>query len=314
MTTITRRRADRAALLALGLGCLATPSHSLELNVPTGARENVSDVTAMGIYELPISGWTVERGVPSARLEGQVTRTAWRLAGTGLTTGQVIGPIRDQLMLSGYEILFECTARSCGGFDFRFNTEVLPAPAMYVDLSDFRFLSARGPDTGTALSLLVSRDRATVFIQVIEVGPPGASAVSLAKAPVAVPFVAGDLVRQLETSGHAVLTDLEFGSGSADLGQGPLESLDELAAYLMSNPSREITFVGHTDATGSLEANVALSRRRAESVRAYLVEKGVPAGQVASDGVGFLSPVASNLTAEGREANRRVEAVLISTQ
>ncbi|SHI03022.1 OmpA-OmpF porin, OOP family [Marivita hallyeonensis] len=293
----------------------AGPVLAIELSLPIGARETINRVSPVDSYDLPISGWSAETGVPVARLEGQVVRKAWRLAGAGITTGQVIGPLRDQLTDGGYEIIFECTARSCGGFDFRFGIDVLRAPGMYVDLSDFRFLSAKGPDATRALSLLVSRDSDTVFVQLIQVGPAGRDEVAVntnarsvgASAP-------GDIIGQLEARGHVVLTDVEFESGSASLGAGAVDSLDRIAAYLLENPNRDITFVGHTDATGSLEANVALSRRRAEAARAYVIDKGVPRSQVAFDGVGFLSPVASNLTADGREANRRVEAVLISTE
>ena len=73
--------------------------------------------------------------------------------------------------------------------------------------------------------------------------------------------------------------------------------------------------VGHTDAVGGLDGNVALSRRRASSVRDRLVGKyGVAGAQVTSDGVGFLSPRATNLTEAGRERNRRVEVILTSTE
>jgi OOP family OmpA-OmpF porin len=61
-----------------------------------------------------------------------------------------------------------------------------------------------------------------------------------------------------------------------------------------------------------LQDNTDLSRRRAEAVKAHLVEKsGVDETRIEVAGVGYLVPVASNLTAEGREANRRVEAVLL---
>ena len=73
--------------------------------------------------------------------------------------------------------------------------------------------------------------------------------------------------------------------------------------------------MGHTDTVGGLEANVALSRRRAASVRDRLIERhGVPAEQLEAHGTGYLAPVAPNTTAEGREANRRVEAVLLETE
>jgi OOP family OmpA-OmpF porin len=318
MTNTTRKRAELVLTRALGLCLLtASPGLALELDLPSGARETATEVSEAGRYDLPIAGWSEESGIPVATLDGHVMRKAWRISVPGLTTGQVIAPLRDQLLKAGYDIFFECATRSCGGFEFRFGTDVLNAPAMYVDLSDFRFLSAKGPDAGDALSLLVSRDDATVFVQLVLVGPAGRVNVSTnatTTTTVRTPVEVGDVVAQLENLGHVVLADLEFASGSASLGDGPLGSLDALTDYLIANPTREITFVGHTDATGSLEANVALSRRRADAARAYVIARGVPDAQVASDGVGFLSPRSSNLTADGREANRRVEAVLISTE
>jgi len=316
MMNTTRNRAERVAARTLALCLLAaSPGWAIELDLPPRARETATEVSEAGQYDLPIAGWSLENGIPIATLDGHVMRKAWRISVPGLTTGQVIGPLRDQLHQYGYDIFFECATRSCGGFDFRFGTEVLNAPAMYVDLSDFRFLSAKGPDASNALSLLVSRDGTTVFVQLILVGPAGRVNVSTnATTAMRSPVERGDIVAQLESLGHVVLSDLEFASGSASLGDGPLGSLDALADYLIANATRQVTFVGHTDATGSLEANVALSRRRADAARAYVIAKGVSASQVASDGVGFLSPRSSNLTAHGREANRRVEAVLISTE
>jgi OOP family OmpA-OmpF porin len=314
MMSITRSRA-KVLGLCFGASLFGPPASALDLALPIGARETVSRITPSGSYDLPIGAWTEANGVPVAALEGEVRRTAWRISGAGITTGQVLGPIREQLMADRYDIFFECTARSCGGFDFRFGIDVLRAPNMYVDLSDYRFLSAKSADATQALSLLVSRDGDSVFVQLIEVGPPGRPALSVSAArSVAIPEDAGDVVAQLESAGHVVLADLDFASGSASLGDGSVQSLDAVVAYLTANPTRQITFVGHTDATGSLEANVALSRRRAESARAYVIARGVPASQVAADGVGFLSPRTTNLTEAGREANRRVEAVLISVQ
>lgn len=315
MTSITRRRAKLFGVI-LGAGlCAAVPGLALDLALPIGARETVSRVTQAGSYDLPIGVWTEETGLPVASLEGEVRRKAWRISGAGITTGQVVGPVRDQLVADQFGIIFECNARSCGGFDFRFGTEVLRAPNMYVDLSDYRFLSAKSADATQALSLLVSRDGDTVFVQLIEVGPPGRPAVSVSNAAsYAVPEQVSDVVAELERVGHVVLADLDFASGSASLGDGAVPSLDAVVAYLTANPSRQITFVGHTDATGSLAANIALSRRRAEAAQSYVTARGVPAAQVSADGVGFLSPRAPNLTAAGREANRRVEAVLISVE
>jgi len=124
-----------------------------------------------------------------------------------------------------------------------------------------------------------------------------------------------DFGKQLEIAGHVILSDLVFDTGSAELGEGPFDSLAKLADYLRANPTRRIALVGHTDAVGGLDGNIALSKRRAASVRARMTNTlGVPEAQLVAEGVGFLAPVANNLSGAGREANRRVEAVLISTE
>jgi OOP family OmpA-OmpF porin len=73
-----------------------------------------------------------------------------------------------------------------------------------------------------------------------------------------------------------------------------------------------VALVGHTDATGSLDANIALSRKRAASVKDRLVRAyGIAVSRLDAEGMGYLAPIASNLTQAGRDANRRVEAVLL---
>jgi len=71
--------------------------------------------------------------------------------------------------------------------------------------------------------------------------------------------------------------------------------------------------VGHTDAVGSLAANMALSEKRATSVMSYMTrDLGVTASQLDAKGIGYLSSVATNDTSFGREENRRVVAVLVA--
>ena len=73
-----------------------------------------------------------------------------------------------------------------------------------------------------------------------------------------------------------------------------------------------IALVGHTDTVGGLEANINVSRARARSVRQRLIESyGIAEERLDAEGMGYLAPVASNLTAEGRDQNRRVEVVLL---
>jgi len=73
-----------------------------------------------------------------------------------------------------------------------------------------------------------------------------------------------------------------------------------------------IALVGHTDTVGGLQGNIALSRERAQAVRQRLIDDyDIAPERVEAEGTGYLAPLATNRTAEGREANRRVEAVLL---
>ena len=259
--------------------------------------------------------------LPVQSIEGHVTRQSWRVATEGVTSLQILAPLRDQLQGAGYEILFECDTLGCGGFDFRFETEVLPAPAMHVDLGDFRFLTAR-IGSGDHLSLLVSHSANAGFIQLIrvtkEAQPKPATVESAMPAPTVTDTpdaLPSDPIGLLVARGHVVLDDLAFETGSSSLGEGPYATLEALAAFLLDDPSRRIALVGHTDAVGRLENNISLSKKRAASVLERLaVRYGVPRGQMSAEGMGYLAPIAPNQTPEGREANRRVEAVLLNTE
>jgi outer membrane protein OmpA-like peptidoglycan-associated protein len=102
-----------------------------------------------------------------------------------------------------------------------------------------------------------------------------------------------------------------FGSGQAALLPGAMMKLNEVAdALLKGNPESKIVVEGHTDSQGSASLNQDLSVRRAQSVRDYLVSRGIAADRITAQGIGPSRPVAPNNTAEGRADNRRVEIVV----
>jgi len=76
---------------------------------------------------------------------------------------------------------------------------------------------------------------------------------------------------------------------------------------LKDNPDVSIHIEGHTDSIGTEEYNLQLSRKRAESVRNYLVSKGISPERITIFGFGASMPIATNQTEEGRALNRRVE-------
>jgi outer membrane protein OmpA-like peptidoglycan-associated protein len=83
--------------------------------------------------------------------------------------------------------------------------------------------------------------------------------------------------------------------------------LEEVARSLLTNPDVTVEVAGHTDNTGSRALNERLSRERAESVKAYLIEQGVTAERMTTNGYAWDKPVASNKTVSGRAQNRRTE-------
>jgi len=90
--------------------------------------------------------------------------------------------------------------------------------------------------------------------------------------------------------------------------------LDDLASKVMGINLEVVIAIGHTDSIGSDAYNQKLSVRRAESVKAYLVSKGVEPNRIYTEGKGEKQPVASNKTKEGRQKNRRVEIEVIGTK
>ncbi|HMO32501.1 MAG TPA: OmpA family protein [Lacibacter sp.] len=106
-----------------------------------------------------------------------------------------------------------------------------------------------------------------------------------------------------EFSASAIL----FQSGSAVLLPAGRAELDKVVTYLNENAGFEVDINGHTDNTGSDKVNVALSTKRAEAAKSYLVRKGIDASRLFAAGFGSSQPVADNGTSAGKQQNRRVE-------
>ncbi|ACY16532.1 OmpA family protein [Haliangium ochraceum] len=88
--------------------------------------------------------------------------------------------------------------------------------------------------------------------------------------------------------------------------------LNEVATVLTDNPEIEVRIEGHTDSRGSAEFNMELSQSRAESVRSFLIDKGVDGDRLEAKGYGESAPIANNNTRAGQAQNRRVEFVIVS--
>lgn len=101
--------------------------------------------------------------------------------------------------------------------------------------------------------------------------------------------------------------DAGFATGSAQLNPRMYAILESLATGLNQNPAETVQVFGFTDSTGTDAINYPLSENRAVTVKNFLVSRGVAAQRITTQGLGPQNPVASNATAAGRAANRRVE-------
>lgn len=296
---------------------------AFDVSLPDGADAIAERTVVDGQFRLP-TGVYAQGAVPFETVKGQVITRSWRVPGLADRAAAIALSLEDQLVAQGFEIVLSCETDVCGGFDFRFGIDVLPPPGMYVDLADFRYVAARRGEGESveAVGVMVSHTVLAAMVQVSTVTPavpealdlvsaPSVPQASGAQAPVD-PAVAASLVKKLETQGRVVLSGLTFQTGASALGDDPAGTLTALAAWLRETPERRVVLVGHTDSKGDLDRNIALSQERAQAVRTALVETyEIPAEQVSARGIGFLAPRATNATEEGREANRRVEVVLL---
>lgn len=123
-----------------------------------------------------------------------------------------------------------------------------------------------------------------------------------------------DNVSIVNTGDRLIVTmpqDILFASDSASLRSDLHGDLAAVGANLLDYPSSTVQVVGHTDNTGSAAHNQDLSTRRAQAVSSVLLDSGVPASRINAFGRGEDQPVASNLTADGKAQNRRVEIIIL---
>jgi len=104
-----------------------------------------------------------------------------------------------------------------------------------------------------------------------------------------------------------IMDKVFFDTNKATIKPVSFALLDQVAQILRGHSEIKVEIQGHTDAQGDMDHNIQLSKERAESVRTYLIKKGVDPARMVSGGYGPTVPIADNKTKAGREANRRVE-------
>lgn len=117
------------------------------------------------------------------------------------------------------------------------------------------------------------------------------------------------VTKRLHVDRRFVLSGIEFDTGKATIRRESYPRLDLVLEYMTHKSSSRIQISGHTDNVGKPQANKKLSQDRAQACKDYLVSKGIDAGRIEAAGYGEEIPIASNGSEEGRQQNRRIEAL-----
>ena len=279
------------------------------------------DVKQFDEYILPLGKVERERDedykwvsnlTKSKQLEGKVTRITYE-APEDRSTLEIYRNYELALKKAGVEILFTSTGKEIGDsynwveyFYGSLNPLRRGSDGLIADEDRYqRYLSAKlsSPEADVYVSLYVSGGwlYPAVQLDIIEVKPMETGLVTVN---------ADALAKDIARTGHVAVYGIYFDTGKADIKPESEPILQEIAKLLQQNPELKLYIVGHTDNVGDLTYNIELSQARADAVVTKLVsEYSINAKRLEAQGVGFLAPVASNKTEEGRAKNRRVELV-----
>lgn len=136
---------------------------------------------------------------------------------------------------------------------------------------------------------------AAAFLPPVAVAPSGSAPEAVSSEVLAInPFAKGRII-------------IFFPYNSNELTREAVAALDQIGDFLKAHPELKVAVRGYTDAVGALSYNLSVSQFRANSIKSYLVGKGVAGANLTAQGMGPKDPIASNETQSGREQNRRVE-------
>jgi outer membrane protein OmpA-like peptidoglycan-associated protein len=177
-------------------------------------------------------------------------------------------------------------------------------------LTDFKHEERENDRSGMMLRItthLTDHDIEAVATYLSRVPPLPAPPPPPAPVAVAVPAPIPVTWKTLLEEKPVTIEGINFIVGSAKLKSKTIKTLEEVVGFAGQHHDAKLELIGYTDTSGSAKLNQRLSLARAETVKKYLVKKGVPASQIAAKGEGPANPIADNKTKEGRAKNRRVE-------
>jgi OOP family OmpA-OmpF porin len=295
---------------------------------PLISRYAESTVYAYGAENYGVARTLVaNKGKPAEQMaEGKLTSRIY-LGPKGTSSFEVFRNYEAALNKAGFTTLYECETARCEKDSIQYKIVRWPESSRWLNIKrgdyhlirmfeskpGFHYLHARksGTNGDVDVQIALSRgddgDKTTEgrvwqFVQVIE-----AAAVEQGKVIVDAAAIGTALKRE----GRIALYGVLFDTNEAVIKPESKAALEQMAKSLADNPSLNVFIVGHTDNQGTIETNLALSRKRAQAVANALAGSyGIGAARMLSYGVANLAPVAANTEEAGRARNRRVEMVV----
>ncbi|MGH6946613.1 MAG: DUF4892 domain-containing protein [Kiloniellales bacterium] len=260
---------------------------------------------------LVVTGPIKKKDTPEAseRIEGKVTIASYEIS-KDRTVLEVFRNYENALKEAGFETLYSCVDKACGGRTF--NHAIAPYSGGYGEnYNGQRYIAAK---------LARPEGAAYVTVYVVKNYSVGGKTKDLVYARVAavetkametalVKVSAKEMAEKIAAEGGIALYGIHFDTDSASIKPESDETIAEIAKLLQKAPTLSLLVVGHTDNQGKLGYNRDLSQRRAQAVVEQLTTCGIADARLEAHGVGFLAPVASNDSEQGRALNRRVVLV-----
>lgn len=251
----------------------------------------------------------------------------------GRSALEVLRSYQQDLKSSGFETVFECSADACGEIEHinksHFSGLLFPdsywskigdnSPAACAGgafVSDVQYAVLDNKNTGAAVAVMAWKPGdVSVYCEEAEFKKRTSVAVlriePKAREQKMETLSASELGKSLEANGKVAIYGILFDTSKADIKPASKASLDQIGTLLKQQAALKLHVVGHTDNTGTLPANLDLSKRRADAVAGALAKDyGIARDRLTANGVASLAPVASNTNEAGKAKNRRVELVL----
>jgi OOP family OmpA-OmpF porin len=288
----------RKLLLILLLASSAFAQKPIPFLTPyPGSRPQSPQVLEFDKYQL-LTGPASKTSPKLQDISGRVTRVGLR-GPNERSLREIFANYEEALRKGGFSTVFRCENDECGMGDTKEFGYFNPTK----DWEGYYIAAKKNRPEGAVYIALGVKDKYSPYTT-INVVEEKAMETGLVK------VTALEMKNDLATSGHVALYNILFDTAKADIKSESAAAVAEVAKLLQANPGLKIYVVGHTDNAGTYDANVDLSKRRADAVVKELTAKhGVAAARMRAVGVGSVAPVAANANEEGRKLNRRVELV-----